>query len=362
MRPEPSKQHLPHVTVLMAVYNAASYLAAAIDSILNQTFQDFEFIIVDDHSTDESWKILTSYKDPRIHLIQNPANLKAAAARNRGLAIARGDYIAPMDADDIALPHRLAVETAFLDEHPAIGLIGGNYHMINSEGSVIRRSVLDVPRSHHEATWQSFWTNPFAHSSVMCRTNLMRVCGGYPEDHHYGTEDYALWLKIASQTQTVVLDEPLLLYRIHNTNLSSQGSPNHLRETIRTATEYHEIRLGVRPPDRILSLTREMVTHPYPTAPEIDEAETLLLKVFSQFQQETALQAKEEAAIRKDLSRRLWVLAGYYQGLLSRAYNIARLIRQYPRIMQAGFSLRKLIIFLLGRRLIITVKNRAVPE
>ncbi len=117
--------HVPKLSVVMPLYNAARYLRPAIESILNQTYTDFEFIIVDDCSTDETPAILDSYPDPRIVRLRNPQNLGIVGALNRGLEAARGQYIARMDGDDIALAERFAQQVAWLDAHPNIGLCSG---------------------------------------------------------------------------------------------------------------------------------------------------------------------------------------------------------------------------------------------
>src|SRR5438093_5990647 len=115
---------MPNVTVLMPVYNAERYLRAAMDSILTQTFSDFEFLIMNDTSTDASRSIITSYRDARIRLIDNEQNLGLTRTLNKGLRVCAGNYVARHDADDIACPERLALQIAFLEEHKDVGLLG----------------------------------------------------------------------------------------------------------------------------------------------------------------------------------------------------------------------------------------------
>ncbi|HKQ33129.1 MAG TPA: glycosyltransferase family A protein, partial [Thermodesulfobacteriota bacterium] len=117
----------PKVTVLMTVYNGEKFLNEAIDGILNQTFRDFEFLIINDGSTDGSREIIKSYKDPRINLVDNESNIGLTASLNRGLSLAGGEYIARQDADDISLPERLEKQISILERNPDIALLGSWY-------------------------------------------------------------------------------------------------------------------------------------------------------------------------------------------------------------------------------------------
>ena len=137
---------LPRITVLTAVYNGARYLAEAIESVLADGFEDFEYVIVDDGSTDATPRILAdaAARDPRIVLLRHEPNRGIAAATNRGLAIARGAYIARLDADDISLPGRLAREAAYLDAHPAVALVSMNFDIIDAGGAVLLALLISL--------------------------------------------------------------------------------------------------------------------------------------------------------------------------------------------------------------------------
>jgi glycosyltransferase involved in cell wall biosynthesis len=134
----------PRVSILMTVYNGMPYLPAAIESMLKQTFQDFEFIIVNDGSTDGTVAYLDSLADPRIHVVHRE-NGGTAAAANQGLQHCRGEYIARMDSDDISLPHRLATQVAFLDQHPRVGLVGAQMAPLGETG--VGKSLI-LPTTH----------------------------------------------------------------------------------------------------------------------------------------------------------------------------------------------------------------------
>src|SRR5260221_3087417 len=127
----------PPLTVLMAFHNDAPFIAEAIDSILNQTYGDFEFVIVNDASNDGSRDIVACYTDPRIRLLDNPTNLRLARSLNRGLEAARGALVARLDANDVARPDRLEKQMRFMHDHPEIALVGGQYELIDTRGRPI---------------------------------------------------------------------------------------------------------------------------------------------------------------------------------------------------------------------------------
>jgi glycosyltransferase involved in cell wall biosynthesis len=137
----------PRVTVLIAEYNAGPFLAAAIDSVLAQTFSDFELMVVDDASTDGSRGIVEGYREPRVRLIVNDRNLGAGGARNRGLAAISSEYVAFLDGDDLCFPQRLARQVAYLDEHLEVAAVGAQARLIDIAGRTIgdvRRPVTEL--------------------------------------------------------------------------------------------------------------------------------------------------------------------------------------------------------------------------
>jgi glycosyltransferase involved in cell wall biosynthesis len=149
---------MPRVTVVMAVYNAAQFLREAIASVLSQTYTDFELIVVDDASTDDSSAILRSYNDPRIRIIRHQTNLGASLSRNDALAAARGELIAIMDADDVCAPTRIERQVEFLQAHPAVGLVGcGIYDNIDASGAVLYTSFLPEPNEAIQRALMTRW-------------------------------------------------------------------------------------------------------------------------------------------------------------------------------------------------------------
>ena len=211
----------PSISVIMGVHNGAKYLRGAIDSILNQAFADFEFLIVNDASTDESTSILSSYADQRIKIINNSENLGLTKSLNKGLAIAQGEYIARMDADDISLPERFEVQKKFLDESPKIAVVGSATIIIddNNKESGSKTPVTDPDLLKFYVQLK----NQLTHSSVMFRKNVILEIGGYDESVKYA-QDYDLWSRLLHKKIMLSnIEKPLLKYRFHQKSIT-QGA------------------------------------------------------------------------------------------------------------------------------------------
>ncbi len=212
------------VSVIMPAYNAEKYIAAAIDSILGQTFQDFEFIILNDCSKDRTEEIILSYADPRIVYLKNEENLGVAATLNKGLAIARGEFIARMDADDIALPERLAKQVAFLNANTDIAVLGTNVETFNEAGTMCTGWSTAEPA---QMRVDMLFACGLAHPSVMMRTAVIRELGGYDPAFN-GLEDYELWCRVLEKYEITTLPDILLRYRIHSSQVTQNPSAHYL--------------------------------------------------------------------------------------------------------------------------------------
>ena len=210
----------PYVTVLMSVYNGEKYLKEAIDSILNQTFEDFEFLMIDDGSTDQSLKILRSYKDPRLRIVQNEKNIGLIKSLNKGLKLAQGKYIARMDADDISLPERLEKQVTFMDVSPKIGVCGT---WLQAFGE-IKRTVVKSPLNHEDIIARMFCDNSIWHPTVIFRKDIIDRYHLFYDENAQGCEDYKLWVEMTKVTILANLPEVLLLYRIHDSQVTKLGS------------------------------------------------------------------------------------------------------------------------------------------
>jgi glycosyltransferase involved in cell wall biosynthesis len=207
----------PMVTVLMPVYNAGRYLGPAIESILQQTFRDFELLIVNDASTDGCEEILRSFSDNRIRILENENNLGLAKSLNRGLQAAAGELIARQDADDLSHSKRLESQVQFLRAHPDIALVGTQALIIDESGRY-KRVLLDRPHEHIAIKWDLLFDNSFVHTSVMFRKTIVRDnLGGY-DPSYAACEDYELWSRIAEVCHVANLPHHLVSHRMHSSS------------------------------------------------------------------------------------------------------------------------------------------------
>lgn len=227
----------PVVSVVMAVYNGEAFLDEAVRSILGQTFTDFEFLIVNDGSTDRSGEILSAYGDPRIRVLDNPKNLGLTPSLNRGITAAMGEFIARLDADDVSEPQRLAKEVAFLRAHPEVGLVGSWTRLIDREGKKL--GVSRMPREHLEIRWLLTFFCPFYHSTVLWRRQLVQDgVGMYSPAFQYAM-DWELWVRIAAQMKVANIPEPLVRYRLgaHSMTSTHPAKGVEIRQARRAAAE-----------------------------------------------------------------------------------------------------------------------------
>lgn len=209
------------ISVVMAVYNGEKYLRTAIDSILNQTYPDFEFIIIDDCSTDNTVNILKSYTDARIKVVRNEQNLRLPASLNKGLKIARGKYIARMDADDISVPDRFEKQVKYLDDHQDIAVIGGSFQVFNEIGENL---YINKARCDEKLDKYYLLPSPIGHPTAMLRKS-MTVDEGFLYDEKYtSAQDYDLWLRIAQKHKINNIPDVVLKYRVHNSSISKTRS------------------------------------------------------------------------------------------------------------------------------------------
>jgi glycosyltransferase involved in cell wall biosynthesis len=200
----------PKVSVIMAAYNAEKYIRDAIDSILAQTFGNFEFLIVNDGSTDSTKDILEQYHDPRMRVIHQ-SNQGCVSARHLAISHAKGEYLAIMDADDIALPDRLKKTVAFLDEHPKIVLVGSAF--IDKSENTGLETVIKPQTEDHGLRRSLLRYDPFKDPTNLIRKEAFKRAGGYRIDHGF---DYELYSRLASMGKLANIQEPLVIIRRHD--------------------------------------------------------------------------------------------------------------------------------------------------
>ncbi len=201
----------------MSVYNGERFLKEAIESILHQTYKDFEFLIVNDCSNDLSRNIILSYNDPRIRLIDNGQNIGLTRSLNKGLMLARGKYIARMDADDISMPDRLEKEIAFMEANPDYAVVGTFLKVINENSDV--KYTIEKPIEYAQIIEFLKKDSCIAHGSAMMRKTCLFDVGLYDESFEKA-QDYDLWLRISERYKIYNISEYLYMWRIHDKNLS----------------------------------------------------------------------------------------------------------------------------------------------
>jgi len=246
----------PRVTVLIATHNDEAFVGATIESVLAQTFTDFELVIVDDASTDRSRDVAASYRDPRIRRLANPMNRGAGATRNAGLAAIASEYVAELDGNDIALPQRLAQQLAYLEAHPEVAVVGGQSMLIDVAGR--RIGAFTRPTTDLGIAWCGLFQSPVIHSTIMYRRAIVwDELGGYEERYHFG-EDFDLWCRLARSHTIHNLSQTLVAYR------SDPGSLTH--------TPAHDAREGypVRKARMILDNLRHVLREDVATRHEVD--------------------------------------------------------------------------------------------
>jgi glycosyltransferase involved in cell wall biosynthesis len=233
----------PIVSVVLPVYNCPQYVGEAIDSILGQTFGDFELIVIDDGSTDATPDVVRGFSDPRIHFIVQ-ANMGLPATLNRGIESARGRYVARQDQDDISLPQRFEKQVSYLDAHPRCGLVG--------TWAEIWHENTKTHRAHRHAgdsttlKFELMFNNPFVHSSVMLRKDTLQGVGGYSTDSaRQPPEDYELWSRIAREYDVANIPEALQIYREVDSSMSRADPSPFLDHLVTLCAENIAWRAGM---------------------------------------------------------------------------------------------------------------------
>lgn len=215
---------IPKISVLMPVYNGEKYIRETIQSVLNQTCTDFEYIIIDDGSTDATKEIISSFSDERILLLES-AHGGIVQALHIGLEKAQGQYIVRIDADDVCVPHRFETLLAYMEEHSNVLVCGSWAKKINEHGEM--RGVLKYPPVEDAAIRKyAILHNPFIHPAVMVRKEAVMRVGGYRGFKH--NEDYELWTRILKVGRGHNIPEELILYRVHDNQVTRKANV-HMR-------------------------------------------------------------------------------------------------------------------------------------
>jgi hypothetical protein len=208
----------PTVTVLLPAYNAETWLREAVDSVLHQSFADFELLIIDDGSTDRTERLLGEYSDSRIRVVRHERNRGLIPSLNHGFELARGRLVARMDADDVAQRRRLGLQVAFMDANPEVGICGTWFRLRRGW----RRITVRPPTNHDEIAARLFFRSAFGHPTVMLRREFLEKTGLRYDPQALHAEDYDLWVRARGLTRLANLAQALLDYRVHDNQISLQ--------------------------------------------------------------------------------------------------------------------------------------------
>ncbi len=215
------------ISVLMPVYKTPEkYLREAIESVLNQTFTDFEFLILDDCPEDNRQEIVMSYKDERIKYLQNDSNMGISASRNKLIDLSHGEYLAVMDHDDICLPDRFSKEVDYLDKHPKVGVVSGQLN------SIVSKTKTKNPTDNHSIKLALMRVCAISHPASMIRKSVLIENNIHYEEQYTPSEDYALWCRLLPLTEFYNFPDVVLKYRDHSENTSHLQSKQMKKATL----------------------------------------------------------------------------------------------------------------------------------
>lgn len=317
----------------MSVFNAAPYVQAAVDSILNQSYSDYEFIIIDDGSTDQSPKLLRAYTDPRITLLTNDQNIGLTLSLNRGLAVARGRYVARMDADDISLPDRFKRQIEFLDLHPEIDVLGTHMEIISKDGQGIGQ--YSVPTTHGAIIWSLLFGLAIAHPTVFIRRDALMRVGGYSSDV-LRAQDFALWTEMSKTSRFANLPEVLHQYRSQSGMISQKHAAEQTTTLLQCRQQlFSRILIRDIPLDLVECAYRSQLKpseiKTFLTDEQVLQVMSLMLSTFENLCQQNIITPDEQDSIRQDMLQRMMVAsrctAKFQRTVINQKYSLLQRLK-----------------------------------
>lgn len=296
------------LSVIMTVHNGSSYLYDAITSVLEQSYHDFELVVVDNGSTDNSLQILNSFNDPRLRVIELGRNIGRTPALNVALEASYGDYVAVQDADDISLPQRLECQISYLRDNADVILLATSFSNIDASGKIMREHR--VPTSNETITWNLVFDNCLPHSSVMMRRERIWALGGYDEDFRWA-QDYELYSRLMHRKERIAaLPETLVYIRLHPQSETYVAEIKSKLEPAKTSCANFRHFLPDLP-EKTLKLANAILRKDrYPqTAKEALVAISVLEQLFESFVRQNSPTSKELARLEGNMAARLCQLA-----------------------------------------------------
>jgi len=293
----------PKVSVISSVHNGESSLKGAIESVLNQTMADFEFVIVDDASTDGSADILERFDDPRIVVLKNDTRIGLTASLNRAFDLTRGEFIARQDDDDFSLPKRFEQQVKFLESYSEVGVVGSQMEVIDEEGNFLEQYSL--PSDHGILAWNLFFERSFAHPSVMIRRELLSKVGGYDEDYLV-SQDHKLWSRLVLETRFANLPEVLLRYQSSDKSISQRRVSEQYSNRMRVRQELAEQLLEQEVPLKVIKWMDNSQQEDCALKQEQQKAVLeLIYELYSAMRERGIIREEDDAAVYSDLLERI---------------------------------------------------------
>jgi|GEM_PF-420147 len=212
---------VPKVTVLIPVFNGEKYLKECLDSILTQTFTDLECLLIDDGSTDGSEAVIKSFADPRVRYVKNEKNLGIANTRNKGFDLARGEYVAFIDCDDVSVPDRLEKQVAFMEAHPEAGICGGFMQSMEADGTLIQNAIWDGPTDYEATAADLAVSCTLWNPTLITRKSVVLDNALYHNPDYVAGSDLDWYTRMAKVTKLANLPEILTYYRKHSAQITT---------------------------------------------------------------------------------------------------------------------------------------------
>lgn len=297
----------PLVSILLPCYNAETYIATALASIIQQHYTNLEIIVIDDHSNDGTLVVLQRLADcdQRIRLFKNVQNLGLIKTLNIGLKLAKGDYVARMDADDICHPNRIRKQISFLQKNPQYDMVSTCAYVISARGKVLGAMGNHGCYDSNSSAFLCFWDNPFIHPSVMIKRSVITQYFYSDKEEALHVEDYYLWLKLIEAGYRIrILPEKLLNYRINPVGVSQSNSLMQAGRSLKLAADYLRKSIDVDVDLQSLSVLRQDVSG-LSNRNALNEAFTFLDEVATRFIEHTSeIEEKERQRIHFWISER----------------------------------------------------------
>lgn len=326
----------PLVSVVIPGYNGAAFIGETLESLGRQTLTDWEAIVVDDCSSDATRDLVRGWADPRVRLIENPVNGGPVRTRNRGVAEARGRYIAGLDQDDVCLPDRLAMQVAYLETHTDVVLVGTQAEQLR-DGKV--SAMHYAPHTTPDLiAWLSWIENPIVWSTVMIRADTARALDPFTRPDILYAEDFDLYHRVSPFGRIARIDRPLLLYRQHAGGASKRFTDTMRASAMRVLAERHAASLGDQ---EAAALARLLVHHNMGGDPVPDRATLMRLgagiaALQAAFVERERPDAESIKLIRWETARR-WARIGR-AGLRSGAIGLGDVLTARPPHLGLGYA------------------------